>query len=294
MSYYSPPERRQPQPPFAAPPPPPPPYSRPTDQPQQLAIPLGSAFWTYILLGIIVIVFLIETAFPILAGISLRYLPSEYMEILDPAKFRGGSENPLVLVLLGANFKPLVAEGQVWRLFTSMFLHIGLMHLVFNSYALYIFGGEMERVFGNGRFLVIYVLSGLFGSLASFALSPGQLSAGASGAIFGVVGMQTAYFLRHKDVLGEFGRSRLMNAFVIIGINLVFGFSVPGIDNLAHIGGLVAGLLLGFGLAPTYRVVRDRMGWPHLVDASTIQSQFWVLIVAVLVFTAGTFVALLL
>lgn len=289
MSAYSPgPPQRPPRPPMQ--PVPPPPASRPAELPQGLALPLGKIVWTYILLASIILVFLIEEAFPIMIGRFLPYLPD--YAAFPASEFRGGSENNLVLILLGANFRPLIQEGQVWRFFTAMFLHIGLMHLIFNAYALFIFGGEMERVYGGTRFLVIYILSGLFGSLTSFALGNAQISAGASGAIFGIIGMHVAYFYRHKNLLGEFGRTRLMNAAIIVGINLVFGLSVPGIDNLAHIGGLIAGFLLGFGLAPVYRVVRDQMGYPTVIDRTSFLSLIWVPIVAILFLVIGTITAL--
>ena len=131
----------------------------------------------------------------------------------------GGSTNLRVLVQYGANFGPAIIRGETWRFFTSMFLHIGIAHLLFNSYALFIFGIEMERIYGTGRFLSIYVLSGLYGSLASFSFS-GQavISAGASGAIFGIIGMNLAFFWFHKDQLGNFGKQQLMNTYLIVTI----------------------------------------------------------------------------
>jgi len=149
----------------------------------------------------------------------------------------------------------------------------------------------MERVYGRTRFIMIYILSGLFGSLFSFAFSQAQLSAGASGAIFGAIGMQVAYFYKHKKLLGEFGRSRLMNAAFIVGINILFGLSVPRIDNLAHMGGLVSGALLGYAIAPIYQVVDRYTGSPRVVDRATIQSQFWVPLIAVIILVMGTFAA---
>ncbi|MEM7343579.1 MAG: rhomboid family intramembrane serine protease [Chloroflexota bacterium] len=224
-----------------------------------IPIPLHQTFLTYIFLGLIIVIWLI-------------------MELLA-----GGSTNSLVLVRFGANFGPLIIDGQVWRLFTSMFLHIGLMHLVFNAYALFIFGLEMERLYGPDRYLVIYVLSGLFGSLLSFATrGPNVLSAGASGAIFGIIGMNLAFFLIHRDSFGEFGRSRLSSTLFIIGLNLFFGFTVPGIDNYAHIGGLIAGFALGYGLAPSYQLVDQYTGAPRLIDTVTWLNRGWVAVLAIL------------
>jgi rhomboid protease GluP len=168
-----------------------------------------------------------------------------------------------------------------------MFLHIGLAHLFFNAYALFIFGLEMERLYGPDRYTVTYILSGLFGSLVSFASrGPDVFSAGASGAIFGVIGMNLAFFLIHRDTFGQFGRQRVMNTLLIIGINLLFGFTVPGIDNLAHIGGLVAGFALGYGLAPRYKAVGEYTLTPKVIDTVSLLNRWWVPVLGV-IFLAG-------
>jgi len=236
--------------------PPPPPQ-------MQLRLPVSNPILTWLLLGSIVVVWLV-------------------MELV------GGSENPVVLVTFGANYGPAILDGQFWRLFTSMFLHIGLAHLFFNAYALFIFGMEMERLYGPDRYIIVYVLSGLFGSLASFASrGPTVFSAGASGAIFGVIGMNLAYFMLHRQTFGRFGRQRVMNTLLIIGINLVFGFTVPGIDNLAHIGGLVAGLALGYGLAPRYQVADQYTLSPRVVDTVSLLNRWWVPALAIIILSAG-------
>lgn len=239
----------------------------PAAQAQYLPLPLHKAFVTYVLLGAIGIIFVL-------------------MELA------GGSTNTQVLVNFGANSGwQILVNGEYWRLFTSMFLHIGVMHLLFNGYALFIFGLEMERLYGPGRFAVVYILSGLFGSLASFALGgPQVLSAGASGAIFGVIGMNLAYFTSHRDSFGQFGRQRMISTLVIIGINLVFGFTVPGIDNWAHMGGLVAGFALGYGLAPRYEV-DQYVHPPRVTDKTSLLSQSWVAVIGLLLLGAGIYLA---
>jgi rhomboid protease GluP len=223
-------------------------------RPVTYAIPLSRPIATWVLLGSIVLVFVAET-------------------------LAGGSTNTDVLVHLGAKVTTLVAEGQYWRLFTSMFLHIGITHLFFNGYALFIIGTELERILGAVRFLAIYLLSGLFGSLASYAFTS-NLSAGASGAIFGLIGALAAFFLLHRERLGSWGRARLANIAFLIVINLFFGFTQPGIDNLAHLGGLVSGFGLGWAMAPRYQldpfeqraVDRNRLAryWPALVLAAAL------------------------
>jgi membrane associated rhomboid family serine protease len=132
------------------------------------ALPVSRPIATWILLGIIVIVFIIETLI-------------------------GGSTETDVLIRLGAKVTPLVAAGEYWRLLTAMFLHIGIVHVLFNGYALVAIGTELERILGWRRFLAIYLLSGLFGGLASYAFIA-SLSAGASGAIFGIIGALAAFF----------------------------------------------------------------------------------------------------
>jgi rhomboid protease GluP len=236
-------------------------------QSQYLPLPLHKAYVTYVLLGAIGIVFLLTT-------------------------LAGGSTNSQVLVNFGANYGPFILDyDEYWRLFTSMFLHAGVMHLAFNAYALFIFGLEMERLYGPGRFAVVYLLSGLFGSLASFAFRGEDLfSVGASGAIFGIIGMNLAYFTSHRHSFGHFGRQRMVSTLVIIGINLVFGFTYSGIDNWAHMGGLVAGAALGYGLAPRYEV--DQYVYPPRVkDKTSFLGQSWVVAIALLLLGLGIYAA---
>ena len=217
-------------------------------------LPLRRPTATWVLLGTIVVVFIVETLI-------------------------GGSTQTDVLVRLGAKVTHLIARGEYWRLFTAMFLHIGFMHLFFNGYALLAIGSEMERIFGWGRLLTIYLLSGLLGNLASYAFSP-NLAAGASGAIFGLIGVLAAFFALHRERLGAWGRARLANIAFLIAINLFFGFTQPGIDNLAHLGGLLSGIGLGWAMAPRYQldptglrlVDRNRLGryWPAVILAAAI------------------------
>jgi rhomboid protease GluP len=162
-----------------------------------------------------------------------------------------GTQDLRVLVDFGAKVNQLIAQGEVWRLFTAMFLHIGVIHLLFNLYALNALGPLVEGYFGHLRFGAIYFLGGLFGSLASYAFSA-AISAGASGAIFGLAGASTVYFLRYRENFGTRGRMLLQNMLLVIGINIVFGLSVPGIDNWGHMGGLVGGAVVAYGLLPVY------------------------------------------
>ena len=152
------------------------------------------------------------------------------------------------------SFAPAIADGEYYRLFTSMFLHLpfsgtffSLMHIGFNMWVLSIYGPQVEQRWGGPRFLGMYLVAGLGGSAASYAFgSCNALGVGASGAIFGIVGMLLVLTFNRRDraVVGTYMQSLL----IFVGINLVIGFTFPGIDNLAHIGGLVTGVVLGYGM----------------------------------------------
>ena len=151
-----------------------------------------------------------------------------------------GSEDSITLLLFGANFRPLVQAGQVWRLATSMFLHIGIVHLVVNMYSLLIIGKQLEGFLGKWKFLIVYLGSGILGSLLSVVVHS-SVSAGASGAIFGLLGSLLYFGYHYRLYLGTVLKTQVIP---IILLNLLIGFMVPGIDNFAHIGGLVGGYLL--------------------------------------------------
>ncbi len=159
--------------------------------------------------------------------------------------FGGASTNSLFQ--LGAMQPIAIAvDGQYWRFFTSMFLHTGLLHLAFNMYALYLFGDLVEDIYGRLSFFAIYFLSGFLGGVTSYAFgSPYVIAVGASGAIFGLIGAWAAYNYKRRGT--ALGSANLRGAAIIVAINLVLGFTIPGVDNLAHIGGLVAGAAAGFG-----------------------------------------------
>jgi membrane associated rhomboid family serine protease len=158
----------------------------------------------------------------------------------------------LVPVIGGTVAHPIggILGGEWWRLLSSMFLHAGLIHLALNSYVLWIFGVEIERQIGRLVMLAVFLVTGVFAGATSFAFAPGYvISVGASGAIFGLVGAFIAYnYLRRQHVMAQ---ARLRGALTMLLINLVIGFSIPGIDWRAHVGGLVAGLVAGFAVDPS-------------------------------------------
>ncbi len=198
----------------------------------------------------------VNSSLIILGAISLIYLLSL---VLSGRLFQPSLE---VLILLGAKENSLIDQGQYWRLISATFLHANLIHIFFNGYALYALGPESERIYGTGRFLGLYLLAGLGGSVASYLLSPAP-SVGASGAIFGLIGALGGFYFLNRKVLGDFGRAQVQNMVAIVMINLLIGFSAAGvIDNWGHIGGLLTGLAAGAALAP--RLSLDQRFFPPI------------------------------
>lgn len=150
----------------------------------------------------------------------------------------------------GSNFGPATMSGQWWRLFTSMFLHFGLIHLAFNMWALYQSGRTIERLYGSVRFGLLYLFAGLAGSMASLLWNPQVNSAGASGAIFGIFGGLLAFVINPRNgVPAAVMQEQRNSTLIFTAYSLFYGFAHSGIDNAAHIGGLVGGFLMGLLLA---------------------------------------------
>ncbi len=149
------------------------------------------------------------------------------------------SPSPRALYAFGAKWRPDILNGEIWRLVTAMYLHGGLVHLAFNSYALANLGPLIENSFGGRKFFVIYTVTGIASFVASTLLSP-RLSIGASGAIFGLLGFGFVYGRYRAGPVGRAIAGHLMQ-WIILGAIMLF---LPGIDNAAHAGGLVAGGLL--------------------------------------------------
>ncbi len=166
------------------------------------------------------------------------------------------------LVEWGANFAPLtLGHMQIWRLFTSLFLHGSLMHLAVNMYSLYSVGSMVEALCGRTKYLAVYLLCGLVASAASLGYntlrSRPAISIGASGAIFAIFGFFIVLMWLRKDLIHpSVRRQTLQSGAIFIAANLFLGFANSGIDNAAHIGGLASGFLAGMLLAPTIRRVQ--------------------------------------
>jgi membrane associated rhomboid family serine protease len=186
---------------------------------------------TWALVAINVIVFLLDGA---MGGLSLGL-------------FGGGGP----LVEAGLVAAPLVAQGEWYRILTSAFLHLGLLHLAFNMYALYLFGPIVEQMYGHLEYLVIYLLCAAGGSVLTILAAPNQAAAGASGAIFGLFGLAFVVGRRHRVLLGPQARALLSQVGVLLVVNLVITFSVSGISWTGHVGGMIVGAMIGFLLPPT-------------------------------------------
>ena len=165
-----------------------------------------------------------------------------------------------MLIKWGANALPFTMNDEPWRLVSSAFLHIGLMHLLFNGFAMYFFGRIAEPLFGSGKFLALFLLSAIGGNLLNIQVTwlsildgTGQvgLSAGASGGIMGIGAALLIAALFKISVNGLM--LNLKNLILIMAINLVYGFAVPGIDNAGHIGGAITGLVIALAIAIAYR-----------------------------------------
>jgi membrane associated rhomboid family serine protease len=156
---------------------------------------------------------------------------------------RGASSERLLG--LGALQPFLIADGDVYRLFTAMFLHAGLFHILFNAWALWVFGTQVERDFGTTRFVLIYFISGFLASATSYAFGPStMIGVGASGAIFGIFGAFVAYNYRRRHL--ALASANLRVAVTLLLINALFAFTVGTIDWRAHLGGFIAGVAAGF------------------------------------------------
>ena len=189
------------------------------------------------------------------AAAATQILIAANVAIFVAMLLTGRPTAPDVLFRFGA-LPPILPSEQWWRLFTAMFVHIGPFHLLFNMYALMIFGPAIENRYGKFRFLTLYFAAGFLGSAFSLAFTQGGIRAGASGGVFGILGAWIAYFIRLRSVPAA--RAQLRSLFFLVGINLFLGVSIGGIDNFAHLGGLVGGFVIGFALEQS---VSRRGGW---------------------------------
>ena len=173
--------------------------------------------------------------------------------------FGKGSYDTETLINFGANYAPFVKSGEFYRLITASFIHIGLIHLLFNMYALYIIGEQLESFYGKTKFLIIYLFSAVIGSLFSCLFTNG-ISAGASSSIFGLFGALIYFGYHYKVYLGSVIKSQIVPLLIF---NFALGFMLSGIDLSAHIGGFVGGIIMSMALGVKYKSTKSEKinGW---------------------------------
>jgi rhomboid protease GluP len=200
-----------------------PPPSQPGTVP--IALPATTPQVTYAILGLTIFMYLMQVLSQFVLGYDLP-------------------------VALGAKANQYIRAGEFWRFFTPMLLHGSILHIGFNMYALYIFGIGLERRYGHGRYLLLYVLSGFAGSVFSFLFSSAY-SIGASGAIFGLIGAEGIFLYQNRKLFGNQVRQAISNVVFVVAINLFLGLQ-PGIDNWGHIGGLMGGVIFAWFAGPSW------------------------------------------
>jgi membrane associated rhomboid family serine protease len=173
--------------------------------------------------------------------------------IVVTAAFYLGQQLQPSLGIRFASYGPAIEAGEWWRLITPVLVHATPLHILMNMLVLFFYGPNVEQAFGSGRFLLFYILCGITGSAFSIALGPGAPSVGASGAIFGIVGVLLVYLYNRRSQ--QFIAQYLRGILTFLGLNLVLGFVIPNVDIMAHLGGLAGGVILAFGF--------DRQGGPE-------------------------------
>lgn len=227
----------------------------PQPPPQQMVrieMPAAAPYVTYTIIAITVIMYVLQLASSSLLGAD-------------------------ILILYGARINEAILAGELWRFLTPALLHGSIPHILFNMYALFIFGSGLERHFGHGRFFLLYVLGAFTGNVISFLFSAGY-SVGASTAVFGLLGAEAVFLYQNRKLFaGQFGRA-IQNVLFIAAINLFLGLQ-PGIDNWGHVGGLVGGLMFTWfagplweveGITPTLQLVDQRPSREVIVGAATV------------------------
>ena len=200
-----------------------------------------------------------------------------------------GSVNDLLFVL-GGKFNALIAQGQVWRLITPVFLHASVPHLAFNMYALYVIGRNLERFYGHGRFLLLYFLGAFGGNVLSYVLSPAN-SLGASTALFAILAAEGVFIIGNRKLFGaQRTRQMITNLVMVTLINLSFGL-IPGfnVDNWGHIGGILAGIFFAWKAGPILQI----KGQPPFFEMVDSRKKGEVLLTTIIVLVGFTIIAFL-
>lgn len=203
---------------------PPPPAEKPREMRVRVYAPERNPIVSYTLIGLTVLVFLAQIGTKEFLGFDLP-------------------------VVFGLKVNELIITGQYWRLFTPIFLHADILHIGVNMYSLYVLGPQLEQHYGHWQFLLLYLISGIAGVVASFLFTEHN-SLGASTAVFGLLGAYGVFFYQNQTVFS--GARNALNRVLQVGaLNLVIGLSA-GIDNWGHIGGLIGGVVLAWGGGPLY------------------------------------------
>jgi len=253
---------------------------QPVRQRAQLHIPVVKPTVTQALIGINSVIFVI------------MYFVFDSFQLQDV--FAWGASNRIEVLV----------QGEYHRLFTAMFMHGGLAHIVFNMYALWAIGQMVEGFFGHTRYLLVYFLGGVLGSIASVVFNgPNVVSVGASGAVFAVFGAQMVFLYNHRKLFGEMARQQLRQLIIIGAINFAFGiattFSEEGvnIDNWGHLGGLVGGIIIAYLVGPVF-LLQKREGTEVAFQAvdvnpldSKIQQVFAYISALLIVLIVASFIA---
>lgn len=231
----------------------------PLPGPVSIRLPSSPPRITYFILAITIGVYLIQMITPNFAIINGYYydMPSA----------------------LGAKFNHLIRDGQLWRLITPVLLHGSIFHIGFNMYALFSFGVGLERRFGHGRFLLLYLLAGFAGNVVSFLVTR-EPSVGSSTSVFGLVAAEGVFLYQNRKLFGEESKQAMGNVLSVVAINLLIGFTSGGlIDNWGHIGGLLGGLVFTWfsgplweveGIYPLLRLVDRRSGGREVVLGASV------------------------
>lgn len=211
----------------------------PPRPPQNLRRRIGRITATFGLIGATLVVFLLQLASTQLLGFD-------------------------IVLALGAKINDAIAAGEIWRVLSPVFIHVGLLHFFVNMYSLYAIGPAVERFFGPQRMLILYLLSGIGGVVMSMAFSANP-SVGASGAIFGLLGALGMFLFGHRHTFGRAATFQFRQIVLVALLNLGLGL-VPGIDNWGHLGGLITGAGLTAAIGPSLEPVWGEESLPRLMD----------------------------
>ncbi len=244
-------------------------HPSPQPGPIRVAVPTVRPIMTYAIMAFTIFIYLLQVG-------GQYFLKTDYV------------------TAFGIKYNSLIRAGEIWRLITPVFLHASILHIGFNMYALFIFGRGMEARYGHGRFSLLYFLSGYAGNVLSFLLTPSP-SLGASTAIFGLLAAEGMFIFQNRKLLGAQANRALMNVLSIAAVNLLIGFSVTGVDNYGHLGGILGGIIFAWfggprwkleGFTPAVKLVDEREGQGALAGTLavliffiplTVLGWFWII-----------------